>query len=218
MRDYECGTCGRAVPVVSCACGTTWPSARRSYGWLVAGLLLTPVSGAAAAGAWILAGRTVLERPHLGLASTATGAALVGLGALLALAGPAALSRAWSLFGRRRRARRASPPSTPRRAAAGVDATVARAATLRDRIPRGLARGLVAAGVGLWVVAFAASGALPRPLFVAATLSAWFAVPIGVVLDGDDRPGRRWAAALSLVPFAAAIVGAGYLVARGRRA
>lgn len=214
MSEHECGACGRAVAAGGCECGATWPTGRRGYGWVVVGLLLAPVSAGSAFGAWWLAERVVFERPHLGFEAVASGAALIGTATLLSLAGPAAFLHGWGLLRDRRRARLTRDPSTWRRFCEGVDAVHSRLVAVGDRPPDALARGIVAVGVVSWVVAFTAAGSVPRPVFVAVTLFAWAAVPLGILAEDAHSPADRVTAALSLVPFGAALVGAGYLLAR----
>lgn len=214
MSDHECGACGRAIAAGGCECDATWPTGRRSYGWIVVGLLLAPVSAGSAFGAWWLAERVVFERPHLGFEAVASGAVLIGTAALLSLAGPAAFVHGLGLLRDRHRARLTRDPSTWRRFCEGIDAGHSRLVAVGDRTPDALARGLVAVGVVLWAVAFTAAGSLPRPVFVAVTLFAWAAVPIGILAEDAHTLADRSIAALSLVPFGAALVGAGYLIAR----
>lgn len=216
MDEGTCTACGRPIHEHGCACGATWPSARRTWTWLAVGLLLLPVSAAAAYGGVVLARRTVLERPSLGPEATATGAVLVGLAALVALVGPAALRRAWGRFRARRRTRVETDPSRSTRVADRIDGVGTRLGAVPQRTPNAVALGAVAAGSALWVVSYVAAAHLPRSAFVAVTLLAWVLVPLGVVFDSGPLSRGRWWAATSLVPFLAALVGAGYLSARLR--
>lgn len=214
VSEIECRSCGRQSRTAGCPCGASWPSAGRTYGWLVAGLLLLPLGAGAAYGGWLLARRTVLERAHLGVEATLTGAVLVGVLFAVAMAGPLALSRGWLSLRERRRKREELAPSRTTTALEGIDRGLSGLARVAARVPRGVAPGLVACGVLLWIVSFGAAALLARPIFVAVTVLAWIAVPAGVLLDADGSPRRRWVAALSVVPYVAAPVGLGYLFVR----
>jgi hypothetical protein len=215
MSERECAACGRPVSVGRCGCGATWPPVGRGYRWAGIGLLLTPVSAIAAYGAVVLAGRTVFERPSLGPEATATGAIMVGVAVLVALAGPAAFARSWRLLGDRRAALSGPPSSVQGRVAAAVDEACSRVANAAQR--GGMAVGTVAAGVVLWVLVYAAAGVVPRPAFVAGTFAAWGAVPLGIAIDSERPAGARWFTTLAVVPFFAAVGGGGYLLARTRK-
>lgn len=213
----DCAACGRPVRTAACECGAAWPSARRTYAWLAVGVVALPVSAGSAYAAWTLARRTVLERPHLGPEGTATGAVLVGATVLVALAAPASLDRGLTLLRRRHRALDATDPNrTSHRLANAVDVLATRSAAAIDRVPAAMPVALVAAGIGLWVVAYALAGPLPRTVFVLVVLAAWVTVPIGIALDVRQRGGRRWDAAWAVLPYVAALVGSMYLFGRWR--
>lgn len=213
MSEATCTACGRQIRGTGCPCGATWPTRRRVYGWLAAGLLSLPVAGFATYGAWLLAGRTVFERPYLGAEATATGAVLVALALWVVIGTLGIFTRGLSLANERRRGRRSAASSIPGLESAAR--TYGRLEGAVGQVPTAVLLSLVAVGGILWTVAYLAAGMLPRPVFVAVTILAWISVPVGIAADRSSESTPLYAV-LSVVPFFAAIVAGGYLFGRSR--
>jgi len=208
-----CADCGQVVSTTACDCGTTRPSARSAYAWLGLGVALVPVSAAGGYAAWTLAGRTVLERMYLGVASTVTGAAVVGLAAMVALAAPAAVSRGLRAVRERHESTHRVEPTVGSRAVAGLSGVADAVGSALDRLPAATGSALVALGVVLWAGAALAPAAVPRSAFVAGVVLAWAATPVGVALDGRAADaGVVPYLATAVVPFLAAVVGSLHLL------